>query len=111
MEMSDKALKIVTEGFNEVKKNHTEIKEDIHFISQRLFGDEEKRVESLIDEVEGNKDRSHENQRTIETIKPQHEEMFTFYTKLRGLVIGWSLVMAAFGVFLWKGLGFLFSKF
>lgn len=110
MEMNDEALKIVTEGFAEVKKQHTEIKEDIHFISQRLFGDADKKVNSLIEEVDANKDRSQENLRSIKHIKPQHEEMFTFYSKLRGLILGWSLVMAAAGVFLWKGLGFLLSK-
>jgi|VirMetMinimDraft_7_1064189.scaffolds.fasta_scaffold164626_2 hypothetical protein len=111
MEINEEALKILTEGFADVKKQHSEIKEDIHFISQRLFGDPNKKVDSLIQEVEDNKDRSKNNERSFNQIKPQHEEMFSFYTKMKGVILGYTLVSVAVGAIIWKGLGFIISKF
>lgn len=100
-------LKIIVEGFDEAKKDRLEIKEDVAQVKMRLFGSTEYKVESMVTEVEKNKDRSQNNKRLLEQILPQHKEMHKFYSNLKGIVVGYTLLTMGVGAATFKLIGWL----
>lgn len=94
MDISDKALKIVTDGFEQVNKRLDVYNGRLDFLEMRLFGDKGRKIESVIEEVEKNKDRSFENQRRLDIIEPEHKKMWGSWSKFWGIMAGLSVVSA-----------------
>ena len=116
-DLNTEVVKVLTEGFKSVNgrldgfdKRLTTIEMGVKEVDDRLFGNDDRKVKAIVDQIDANEDRSHANKRSIEAIEPNHTEMYKFYKNIRGIVVGYTLATMFTGMGIWKLITWLFTN-